>query len=140
MQTDEAQNGVADGGEHLLGVVAIGRDEGSRLERCLRSLARHGLPVVYVDSGSTDASVTIAEREGASVVRLDMSTPFSAARARNAGAARLHELRPDLDHFRDRLSYRKNIGLCEIKGAIISVVAGLAWNLVFTVVLLYVKL
>jgi glycosyltransferase involved in cell wall biosynthesis len=68
-----------------IGVVAIGRNEGSRLERCLSSLAQEGLDVVYVDSGSTDDSIALARRFGATVVALDMSKPFTAARARNAG-------------------------------------------------------
>ncbi|MEZ5917333.1 MAG: glycosyltransferase [Parvularculaceae bacterium] len=42
-------------------------------------------PIVYVDSGSTDGSVESAKAVGAIVVNLDMSAPFTAARARNAG-------------------------------------------------------
>lgn len=68
-----------------IGVVVIGRNEGERLRRCLLSVAGSGPVVVYVDSGSTDNSVVMAREMGAEVVRLDMSTPFSAARARNAG-------------------------------------------------------
>jgi hypothetical protein len=52
------------------------------------------MPVVYVDSGLTDASVANAKRSGAMVVELDMSIPFTAARARNAGFERLMRLRP----------------------------------------------
>lgn len=40
---------------------------------------------MYVDSGSRDQSVDEARSRGISVVQLDMSTPFTAARARNAG-------------------------------------------------------
>jgi len=75
--------------------VVIGRNEGERLVRCLRSVTGHG-PVVYVDSGSTDASVAAALKLGANVVELDMSKPFTAARARNAGFARLCEILPDI--------------------------------------------
>src|ERR1700722_10167452 len=39
------------------GGVAIGRNEGERLKRCLRSLSKRASPVVYVDSGSIDGSV-----------------------------------------------------------------------------------
>lgn len=74
-----------------LGVVAIGRNEGERLRRCLDSLVRDNRPVVYVDSGSTDGSVAYARSVGADVVELDMSVPFTAARARNAGFERLIE-------------------------------------------------
>lgn len=68
-----------------LAIVAIGRNEGERLERCLRSALRDAGLVVYVDSGSTDGSVALAEGLGVQVVKLDMSVPFTAARARNAG-------------------------------------------------------
>jgi GT2 family glycosyltransferase len=74
-----------------LGVVAIGRNEGERLRRCLASLAEQApdSPVVYVDSGSTDGSVALARGLGVEVVQLDLSIPFTAARARNEGFARL---------------------------------------------------
>ena len=52
------------------------------------------MPVVYVDSGSRDQSVGLARSMGAEVVELDMSLPFSAARARNAGFERLNEVAP----------------------------------------------
>jgi GT2 family glycosyltransferase len=77
-----------------IGVVAIGRNEGERLRRCLESLDGHGLTVVYVDSGSTDDSVALARSLGIDVVDLDMSIPFTAARARNAGFERLLQIDP----------------------------------------------
>jgi glycosyltransferase involved in cell wall biosynthesis len=52
------------------------------------------MPVVYVDSASTDGSVEVARSIGAEVVELDMSQPFSAARARNAGFERLAAVAP----------------------------------------------
>lgn len=66
-------------------VVLIGRNEGARLVACLDSVQGAARQIVYVDSGSTDASVAEAEARGAKVVALDMSIPFTAARARNAG-------------------------------------------------------
>ena len=39
-----------------IGVVVIGRDVGERLVASLRSVAGLGVPVVYVDSGSSDGS------------------------------------------------------------------------------------
>jgi GT2 family glycosyltransferase len=51
---------------------------------------------VYVDSGSTDGSPELAKSLGASVVALDMGKPFTAARARNAGFARLQEVLPSV--------------------------------------------
>ena len=85
-----------------IAAVAIGRNEGARLLACLDSLA--GLDrVVYVDSGSTDGSVAAATARGAEVVRLDPARPFTAARARNAGLARLTAagVRPDHVQFVD---------------------------------------
>lgn len=72
-------------------VIAIGRNEGERLIRCLASLSGQADQIVYVDSGSTDDSVLAAARMGVKVVRLDPRTPFTAARARNAGFAALNE-------------------------------------------------
>jgi glycosyltransferase involved in cell wall biosynthesis len=71
--------------------IVIGRNEGERLIRCLRSLLPQVGQVIYVDSGSTDGSAIRATELGAQVVQLDMSRPFTAARARNAGLARLTE-------------------------------------------------
>lgn len=67
-----------------LAVIAIGRNEGERLVRCLRSIAP-GVPVVYVDSASTDGSVGVAHAAGAIVLPLDLARPFTAARARAEG-------------------------------------------------------
>jgi hypothetical protein len=52
--------------------------------------------VVYVDSNSTDTSVALARSMGVDVVELDLSVPFTAARARNEGFARLLEIEPDV--------------------------------------------
>ncbi|MGX4770526.1 glycosyltransferase [Bradyrhizobium guangdongense] len=78
------------------GAVAIGRNEGERLRTCLSSLAGASA-VVYVDSGSTDGSVQLARTLGIDVVELDLSTPFTAARARNAGFARLRQIHSDIE-------------------------------------------
>lgn len=79
--------------------VAIGRNEGDRLVQCLASLKDEAAHVVYVDSGSTDGSVEVARSAGAEVVELDLSIPFTAARARNAGVARLKEIKPDVAYI-----------------------------------------
>lgn len=70
---------------HNVGVVVIGRNEGQRLVDCLQSLKPFIDRTVYVDSGSTDGSLEMARRSGAKVVSLDLSIPFTAARARNEG-------------------------------------------------------
>lgn len=78
-----------------VGVVAIGRNEGDRLQRCLSSL--DGMrAAVYVDSGSTDHSVELATAAGLDVVVLDSAEPLSAARARNAGFQRLLKRNPQI--------------------------------------------
>jgi GT2 family glycosyltransferase len=83
--------------------VAIGRNEGERLKRCLRSLIGQVDRIVYVDSGSNDDSVSFARSLGVKVVELDMSRPFTAARARNAGYAALMQshVKPDFVQFVD---------------------------------------
>jgi glycosyltransferase involved in cell wall biosynthesis len=68
-----------------VGLVIIGRNEGDRLRRCLLSVIEQTSNIVYVDSGSTDGSMKMAKSLGIEVVQLDLSTPFTAARARNAG-------------------------------------------------------
>lgn len=80
------------------GVVVIGRNEGQRLERCLRSVLVVCAPsdIVYVDSGSTDGSPAMARALGVSVLDLDMTRPFTAARARNEGFRRLLSAQPAL--------------------------------------------
>lgn len=72
-----------------VGAVVIGRNEGERLKRCLASLSSTTTCVVYVDSGSSDGSVDHSRRMGVDVVELDLSIPFTAARARNEGFSRL---------------------------------------------------
>ena len=79
-----------------LGLVIIGRNEGERLARCLESVS--GIPNrVYVTPGSTDGSVILARQNGAVVLELSMPPQFTAARARNAGIARLLAANPDLE-------------------------------------------
>jgi len=94
--TDPAQSSAR------VGAVIIGRNEGARLVACLASFPGWVRPLVYVDSGSTDGSVAAARAAGAEVVALDMAVPFTAARARNEGFARLRELgEPEFVQFVD---------------------------------------
>jgi len=78
-------------------MVVIGRNEGQRLARCLGSV-RAISNVVYVDSGSTDGSINLARGMGITVVELLVPPQFTAARARNAGLARLLADNPDLSY------------------------------------------
>ncbi|MDX1297215.1 MAG: glycosyltransferase family 2 protein [Pseudomonas sp.] len=81
-----------------IGVVVIGRNEGERLERCLASLLGTADKVVYVDSGSTDGSVQMAQGLGVEIVALDMALPFTAARARNEGFRCLQRQLPEIGY------------------------------------------
>ncbi len=80
-----------------VGIVAIGRNEGDRLVRCLEVARQLGTPLVYVDSASTDDSPARARALGVDVVELDPTRPMSAARGRNAGFARLEASHPALE-------------------------------------------
>lgn len=83
-----------------IGAVVIGRNEGERLKLCLNSLVNELEYIVYVDSGSTDGSVELAQSLGVIVLSLDMTQPFTAARARNAGLAVLIEKLPSTQYVK----------------------------------------
>ncbi len=85
--------------EKKLAAVVIGRNEGARLIQCLDSLLKFIPVIVYVDSGSTDDSLSAAKNLEVETISLDMSIPFTAARARNTGAAYLLKKYPDLDYI-----------------------------------------
>lgn len=87
-------NGVALPG---VGVVAIGRNEGERLRACLTSVVGTADVVVYVDSGSTDDSVAMAQAMGVQVVVLPQDVVFTAALARNAGWRHVLALAPHIE-------------------------------------------
>ncbi|GAX37572.1 glycosyltransferase [Nodularia sp. NIES-3585] len=80
-----------------IGVVVIGRNEGNRLNQCLLSVIGEDRKIVYVDSGSTDGSVALACSLDVYVVELDLSIPFTAARARNAGWEYLLQVEPNIE-------------------------------------------
>lgn len=86
-----------------LAVVVIGRNEGARLIACLQSLAGTNARVIYVDSGSSDASVAEARSAGIEVVELGPAKPYTAARARNAGVRFLRDIgaKPEFIQFFD---------------------------------------
>jgi len=81
-----------------IGVVIIGRNEGERLRICIESIVKFTNRVVYVDSGSTDGSVSMVLGMGLAVIELDMHIPFTAARARNEGCKLLRKLSPGLSY------------------------------------------
>ena len=80
---------MPDSHEPVISVVVIGRNEGERLVRCLRSVQAadtggRAVELIYVDSDSTDGSPERAQTLGARVLRVQPSRP-SAAIGRNAG-------------------------------------------------------
>jgi glycosyltransferase involved in cell wall biosynthesis len=79
----------------MIGCVVIGRNEAARLPATFASVKAAGLPMIYVDSGSKDKSVAVAEAAGAMIVNLDPARPFTAARARNEGLDALAAAHPD---------------------------------------------
>lgn len=82
-----------------IGIVVIGRNEGERLHQCLLSVLHSGASIVYVDSGSTDGSRELASKLSVEVVELDLSIPFTAARARNTGFEYLLQLNPQIKYI-----------------------------------------
>lgn len=78
--------------------VVIGRNEGRRLQEGLSSLIAANLPIVYVDSGSTDGSSALARSLGIPAIDLDPCRPFSAARGRNEGLREALRLWPSLQY------------------------------------------
>ena len=80
-----------------IGIVAIGRNEGARLETCLTSLLGQTKRVVYADSASSDDSVAVARRSGVEVVVLPNDVPLSAAAGRAAGYQRLRAKHPEVE-------------------------------------------
>ncbi len=79
-----------------ISLVVIGRNEGERLRICLQSALGKVDRIVYVDSGSSDGSQEMAKSLGVEVVELDLSIPFTAARARNTGFEYLLKINPTL--------------------------------------------
>jgi GT2 family glycosyltransferase len=83
--------------ENSIGIVVIGRNEGINLGNCFKSLSNLRIKKAYVDSGSTDDSLNIAESFCDIVIPLDPSRPFSAARSRNEGFDKLLHIAPKVE-------------------------------------------
>lgn len=78
----------------LVSIIVIGRNEGDRLARCLKSIHQihqgsFQTELIYVDSASTDQSVIVANEHGAKVVEINPKRPCAAV-GRNAGLAIAH--------------------------------------------------
>ncbi|MEO7411582.1 MAG: glycosyltransferase family A protein, partial [Sphingomicrobium sp.] len=80
-----------------IGIVAIGRNEGSRLEPCLKSLLNQSSQIVYADSASSDGSVAVARGLGVEIVELPEDALLSAAAGRAAGYQHLRSKYPDVE-------------------------------------------
>jgi glycosyltransferase involved in cell wall biosynthesis len=74
---------MPDSREAMISVVVIGRNEGERLERCMRSVQSadtdgRAVELIYVDSDSTDGSAERAAALGARVLRVQPTRPSAA--------------------------------------------------------------
>jgi GT2 family glycosyltransferase len=81
-------------------IVVIGRNEGERLRAALGSCVNERCAGrIFVDSGSSDQSVSIARSFGSAleVHELDPARPFTAARGRNEGLEQLLKRVPDAE-------------------------------------------
>lgn len=75
--------------DHLpISVCIIARDEEHLIEGCLASVAPIAAQIVLCDTGSTDRTVAIAERFGATVYRTEWQDDFAAARNESLRYAR----------------------------------------------------
>lgn len=63
-----------------LALVTIAKNEAGCIARCLKSVKQYVDEMIVLDTGSTDETVSIAEREGAKVRRFEWIGDFSAAR------------------------------------------------------------
>lgn len=82
----------------IIAVLVIGRNEGQRLRSCVESVVGKADFVVYVDSASSDGSADFARNAGVDTIELDDSLPYTAARSRNAGYARIREVFDEVDY------------------------------------------
>ncbi len=82
-----------------IGLIIIGRNEAKNLELSLPRLSNSLQAVIFVDSDSSDDSVSIALANNVDVIELDMSKPFTAARARNTGFTEITKKYPELEYI-----------------------------------------
>lgn len=83
----------------ICAIVVIGRNEGPRLEETLVAARATGLPVTYVDSRSSDGSVSRARALDVDIVEMGDHEPLGAARARNLGARHVLDQRPEVKYI-----------------------------------------
>lgn len=63
-----------------LSVCIIAKNEEKHIEECLKRLAPYGFEIVFTDTGSTDRTLSIAEKYTNRLFRFDWCNDFSAAR------------------------------------------------------------
>ncbi|MBM7866456.1 glycosyltransferase [Heliobacterium gestii] len=84
----------------FLSLCVIGRNEGAALARCLVSAAEIADEIIYVDTGSDDDSVTLAEQLGAAVHPIAWKDSYAGAKnAALAAATGEWILQLDADEF-----------------------------------------
>ncbi|MZP29355.1 glycosyltransferase [Heliobacterium undosum] len=79
------QTGDSSAAKRSLSLCVIGRNEAAALGRCLRSAAEIADEIIYVDTGSDDDSMTVAEQLGAAVHPFSWNDSY--ADAKNAAIA-----------------------------------------------------
>ena len=70
------------GSNASLALVMIARDEEASIARCLRSVSAFVDQMIVLDTGSTDATASIARELGAQVYHWPWQDDFAAARKR----------------------------------------------------------
>ncbi|MEM1025251.1 MAG: glycosyltransferase family A protein [Myxococcota bacterium] len=91
---------MIDAGLPKVGVVVIGRNEGSQLARGMEALSKEQVPVVYVDSASHDGSPDLVEERhpAVEVVRLRPDRPLGPSLGRNTGFEHLTDSHPEVEY------------------------------------------
>lgn len=53
----------------MISVIVIGKNEEDTLEKCLLSIKQKGVEIIYVDGGSTDESMNIANKHANTIIK-----------------------------------------------------------------------
>ena len=92
----------------LFSFCLIGKNEASRLDKCLAPLQKTGMEIVFLDTGSTDDTVAIAKKYTDKVFHFTWVNDFSAARNFAAEkATHDHVLFIDCDEYTEDIDIRK---------------------------------
>lgn len=80
-----------------LAIVVIGRNESERIKECFESVASSKYKFCYIDSNSSDDSISIAKKYTNLTSSID--TPFSAGKARNKGVELIKQSFPGVKYI-----------------------------------------